>query len=229
MIKNPYLKPLEKLFKLNRNEENAAQMKAYMKGRAEFFGIKSPERREIMREFLKQQGMPDLSSLESVILELWEQPEREYQYVALDILQKRVKKLDKEWIEVFEKMIMEKPWWDTVDGIASWMVGTHFKRFPQLRDPTCKSWMNSGNMWLQRTVILFQLKYKDETDADFLATNIQKLLGSREFFINKAIGWALREYSKANPAWVSQFVDSNPLAPLSQREAMRIILKNKKN
>ena len=108
-----------------------------------------------------------------------------------------------------------------MDGIASWLVGEHFKRFPKLIKPYTEKWMKSGNMWLQRTVILFQLGYKDKTDVKLLFKNIKKCMDSKEFFIRKAIGWALREYSKTNAQAVINFVENNELAPLSKREALK--------
>ena len=122
-------------------------------------------------------------------------------------------------------MIITKSWWDTVDRIASRLVGFYFREHKELIEPYTEKWMYYGNMWLQRTALLFQLKYKKETDTDLLFGYIQALAESPEFFIQKAIGWALREYSKTAPKTVKQFVDSTLLAPLSKREALKIINK----
>ena len=120
-------------------------------------------------------------------------------------------------------MITHKSWWDTVDFIAANLVGPYFKSFPGQREKITGKWLSSNNMWLQRSVLLFQLKYKDSLDTDFLADTIHSLTGSEEFFINKAIGWILREYSKTNPQWVRQFVQATSLHPLSKREGLRLI------
>jgi 3-methyladenine DNA glycosylase AlkD len=152
---------------------------------------------------------------------LWEQPEREFQYFAMEMVEKFRKKAPAGMIGTYELMILGKSWWDTVDFIAAVLVGGHFRRFPEMVAPYTGKWMASGNIWLQRTALLFQLKYKKETDFGLLATFITFLAGSREFFIRKAIGWALREYSKTDPQRVKAFVTATPLAPLSRKEALR--------
>jgi 3-methyladenine DNA glycosylase AlkD len=120
-------------------------------------------------------------------------------------------------------MILQKSWWDTVDFIAVNLVGAYFKVFPHKRNVITQKWMASNNIWLQRSCLLFQLKYKELLDTEFLANTISSLLGSQEFFINKAIGWVLREYSKTNQEWVIHFVSNTPLNSLSEREALRKI------
>jgi 3-methyladenine DNA glycosylase AlkD len=121
-------------------------------------------------------------------------------------------------------MITQKSWWDTVDFIAATMVGNYFKKYPEMIKPVTDKWMVSQNMWLQRSCLLFQLKYKAEVNTDLLASFILSLSVSREFFITKAIGWSLRQYSKFDPQWVINFVSKNSLQPLSKREALRLII-----
>ena len=218
---HPYIIPLSEAFIANANEENAFFMKKYMKGQYDYFGIKSPERREIMRDFLKMHGLPNTQDIKKIAKEFWQLPQREYQYVILEVLGKMAKKAEKERIDLYEYLIVNKSWWDTIDYSASNLVGVHFQKFPELIQPYTEKWMDSGNMWLQRTSLLFQLKYKKATDLELLTDYIHQLQGSKEFFINKAIGWILREYSKTNAAWVVDFVNSNQLAPLSHREALK--------
>ena len=111
-----------------------------------------------------------------------------------------------------------------MDALASHAVGTQFKRFPDVREKYLKKWRTSDNFWLRRTTLLFQLGYKKETDLDLLCEIIQENLGSDEFFINKAIGWALRQYAHTNPAPVKKFVNTTKgLHPLSRREALKNI------
>ncbi|MCD4732151.1 MAG: DNA alkylation repair protein, partial [Bacteroidales bacterium] len=196
-------------------------MKKYMKGQYDYFGIKSPERREIMRDFLQKQGLPDLQNLNEIAKEFWQLPQREYQYVILEVLGKMAKKADKGRIDLYEYLVVNKSWWDTVDYSASNLVGVHFQKFPEQIQPYTEIWMDSGNMWLQRTSLLFQLKYKKVTDLELLTNYILRLQGSKEFFINKAIGWILREYSKTDAEWVIGFVKKNQLAPLSHREGLK--------
>ncbi|MCK5077528.1 MAG: DNA alkylation repair protein, partial [Calditrichia bacterium] len=114
-----------------------------------------------------------------------------------------------------------KSWWDTVDFIATNLVGPLFEKYSELIIPYTKKWMDSGNIWLQRTSILFQLKYKEKTDFKLIIGFIQQCSSSNEFFIQKAIGWILREYSKTDASTVIEFVKNNKLAPLSEREALK--------
>jgi 3-methyladenine DNA glycosylase AlkD len=224
---HPYLKPVTRKFQGQSNPENAFFMKKYMKGQYEYFGIKSPERRELMKEFLEENGYPPEGELEQIAKECWEQPQRECQYLIMEILGKLAKKADKKRIDLYEYLVVNKSWWDTVDYIASNLVGVHFLKYPELMRDYSEKWMDSGNIWLQRTAILFQLKYKKKTDPDLLIDYINRLQGSKEFFINKAIGWILREYSKTDADWVIKYVATNPLAPLSKREAMKWLERKK--
>jgi len=216
-----YIKPLVKSFKANTNPANAEPMAKYMKNHFPYLGIKTPLRKELFRDFIKENGLPEISNLKQIILDLWDLPEREYQYIAIGLLRKFSKKWDEDFIDLFETLIITKSWWDSVDGLASWMIGTHFKRFPHLRDKYIDKWMRSGNMWLQRTCLLFQLGYKEKTDEMLMGSIIMALNGSKEFFINKAIGWILREYSKTDGQAVINFVENNDLSNLSKREALK--------
>ena len=192
-----------------------------MKNRFPYLGIKTPKRKELLKDFYEENSLPEMQELKQITLDLWELPEREFQYVAIGLLRKFTKKWDENFIELFEQLIITKSWWDTVDGLASWMVGEHFKRFPYIRNKYIDRWMKSGNMWLQRTCLLFQLSYKAKTDDMLMGSVIMALNGSDEFFINKAIGWILREYSKTDAHAVINFVKNNELAPLSNREALK--------
>jgi 3-methyladenine DNA glycosylase AlkD len=218
---HPYLKPVAAKFQASEDPENAYFMKKYMKGQFEYFGIKSPERREIMKDFLKKNGYPPQDDLQVIIKECWEQPQREFQYLIMEVLGKLAKKAEKDRIDLYEYLVENKSWWDTVDYIASNLVGMHFQIYPELIRQYTEKWMDSGNIWLQRTAILFQLKFKNKTDLNLLNEYISRLQGSKEFFINKAIGWILREYSKTNAEWVINYVQSHPLASLSKREALK--------
>jgi 3-methyladenine DNA glycosylase AlkD len=218
---HPYLNPLSELFQKNANPEIAFYAKKYMKGQYEYFGIKSPERRELKKEFLQKYGLPGTEILPFITKECWALPQREYQYFIMEVLERLAKKAEKERIDLYEFMILNKSWWDTVDYIASNLVGVHFQKYPDLIYPVTEKWMTSGNIWLQRTSLLFQLKYKKKTDVMLMTNYIQQLQGSKEFFINKAIGWILREYSKSDGDWVRNYVATCQLAPLSRREALK--------
>jgi 3-methyladenine DNA glycosylase AlkD len=134
-----------------------------------------------------------------------------------------IKKPEKDIIELLEFTIVNKSWWDTVDGIAGWLVGPLFKKYPELIGPKTTQWMNSGNIWLQRTCLLYQLNYKKSTDTEILFRFIEELSGETSFWIRKAIGWILREYSKTNPDTVLKFVNSHQLSALSRKEALKVI------
>jgi len=223
-----YIKPLVKLFNANVNPANAEPMAKYMKNLFPYLGIKTPKRKELFRSFIKENGLPEISDLKQIVSNLWDLPEREFQYVAIGLLKKFSGKWDEDFIELFEQLIITKSWWDSVDGLASWMVGEHFKRFPHLRNKCIDRWMKSENMWLQRTCLLFQLGYKDKTDKILMESVIVALNGSKKFFINKAIGWILREYSKKDAQAVINFVENNELSNLSKREALKW-LNNQRN
>ena len=221
-----YLIDLITAFENNANPKYALQMKKYMKDRFEFFGISSPERKELYKTHWKNHGFKFNDNTKETVKFCWQAPQREYQYFAMELLGKQAKEAEKESIKLYEYIIIHKSWWDTVDYIASNLVGVYFSKYPDRIEETTSGWMTSGNMWLQRTCILFQLKYKAKTNTSLLESFIKPLADSNEFFIRKAIGWALREYSKTNPEYVIQFVRNHSLSGLSEREALKW-MKNK--
>ena len=216
-----YLVPMKVLFEKNADAAQAAPMKKYMRDQFEYLGIKTPQNAALQKQFYAEYGLPEVSELDSILRDLWALPQREFQYVGLGLLNKLEKKLPAQYIKTIEYLIVTKSWWDTVDAIAGHTVGTHFRRFPELREKYLPRWRVSKNIWLRRTAILFQLNYKKETDFELLCDIICENLDSKEFFINKAIGWVLRQYARVNPNAVSKFVKSTPLHPLSRREAMK--------
>ena len=218
-----YLDILETEFIKNANPGIAAGQKAYMKNHFEFFGVKSPVRKEIQKLFFSKDKLPDKVELENIVRVLWNKPERELQYFAMELFWRYKKHFDNCDIDLMEFMVVNKSWWDSVDMIAGRLIGEYFKQYPSRRSAYVDKWLYSGNMWLQRSAILFQLNYKDKTDVNLLSHVINSLLGSDEFFINKAIGWALRNYSKTNPEWVKDFSDRTELHKLSRREALRLM------
>jgi len=196
-----------------------------MKNRFVFYGLASPERRELQKPFLVQKYLPPKSELETIVKALWKQPQRELHYFAQEFMRKYTKQFELEDIALFEFMIVHNSWWDSVDFIAPNLLGAYFKKFPEQQAIYVEKWLQSSNIWLQRAALLFQLKYKKELDTVLLSGIINNLLGSKEFFINKAIGWILREYAKVNPNWVVEFVSKTDLSNLSRREAIRLIKK----
>ncbi len=218
---HPYLLPLEEAFSDAGDPEIAAGAAAYMKNISSFYGLKAPDRRMLIAAFIKQYGLPEVSEIDVIIDSAWKHPMREMQYAAMELLVKSRKSSDEFRIELYERMITNKSWWDTIDYIAPHLVSFHFDHFVQTKSPVIKRWMESDNIWLQRSCLLFQLKAKAKTDENLLFDLISKLAGHKAFFIRKAIGWSLREYAKTNPASVIQFVQSQPLSGLSKREALK--------
>ncbi len=209
-------------FKDNANAENALPMAKYMKNRFPYLGLSRPARNQIQAEFLKKaRKLPELNW--EFVFRGWELPEREYQYLVLDYLNTCARLLRPEDITRMAVLISNKSWWDTVDLIAARLVGGLCLKYPGLRDDYILPWAADDNIWRARTAILFQLKYKQNTDTGLLAQIIGLNLNSPEFFINKAIGWILREYSKTNKEWVRDFIKKTPLQPLSVREGSKYL------
>jgi 3-methyladenine DNA glycosylase AlkD len=200
-------------------------MKAYMKHHFAFLGIPKPQAKQLQKTFFQQFGLIPIDQLESAVKELWLQPEREYQYLALTLIDKSLKRLGWEAIDWLEELVVTKSWWDTVDYLAAHPIGFLLRQHKELRQKRPAVWLSSGNMWLMRTAILFQLYYKADTDVPQLFDAIRACADSREFFLGKAIGWALREYSKTDPQSVMEFVESERLSSLSVREALKIVRK----
>jgi len=136
---------------------------------------------------------------------------------------KYLKQTEKPDISCYEWLITTGSWWDTVDFLASTMVGNYFLKFPDGRDDIIAKWLDSDNIWLQRSTLIYQLKYKDKVDLEVLSHCIERLTGTKEFFINKAIGWSLRSYSRVDKDWVIDFVNTHDLSHLSKREALKLV------
>jgi 3-methyladenine DNA glycosylase AlkD len=218
---HPYVASLKTLYEQNADPAQAAPMKKYMRDQFEYLGIKTPQNAALQKQFFAEHGRPPVSELDPILRDLWSLPQREFQYVAVGLLGKANKEIPAKFIKTIEYMLTTKSWWDTVDIIASGTVGIHFQRFPEVREKYLAKWRASQNFWLRRTTILFQLNYKQQTDFELLSEIIRENLDSKEFFINKAIGWALRQYARIDPKAVQKFVKSTPLQALSRREAMK--------
>jgi len=219
-----FIIPLEKIFKDHADEQHPQGAKAYLLNQFEHYGLKTPLRRKLCKEYFNRQ-LPAYSELERIVKELWQLPQREYQYGAVELLVYFKMEWKKDCIALFEYMITHKSWWDSVDHIASELTGPYFRTFPLMIATTTRRWNRSDNIWLQRSSLMFQKAYREATNTKLLSEYIIHCRRSNEFFVQKAIGWALREYSKTNPRWVQQFVRNNQLPALSTREALKRILK----
>lgn len=223
-------------FRQYKNEENAEKQAAYLRHQFEFIGLKTPERRLLAKHFLKEKKGDKQIDWE-LVFEFWNLPEREFQYLALDYLHQMKKWLIFDDMEKIKKLTVSKSWWDTVDALDE-LVGhlllTGRKQATE-NDSTAyeqvktlvKEWAQAENFWIRRIAIDCQLSFKNQTDLELLSYNIEKnLLGisfADEFFITKAIGWALRDLAKTNSAWVIKFIEEheNKMAKLSIREASK--------
>jgi 3-methyladenine DNA glycosylase AlkD len=224
-----YIEKLSNYLKAWENKEEAEKMKKYMRGKFDYFGLRAPEMRESFRSFIKENGLPSHEELFAVLKEAWAKPEREIQMAGLSIADKLKKKMTKEDIEWIEYIIITKSWWDTVDHIAKQIAGYYFELYPDERKPVTDRWVASGNIWLMRSAILFQLGYKEKTDKELLAHIIKESKHEQDFFIRKGIGWALREYAKTDADWVWDFVHTIELSPLSYKEAIKNIKNRQPN
>lgn len=194
-----------------------------------FLGVKTPQRRALLRDYCKQNGWPEDHDLPPIVDRLWAMPEREFQYVACDLLDRSLKrKPPRAWIARIEGWITEKSWWDSVDDLSGQIAGGFFLHYPAQLRPVANRWSRSKNLWLRRASLLIQLRYRDETDIDLLFELCKRLAAEDEFFIQKAIGWSLRQYSRYNPKLVREFVRQTSLSALSRREALKLIERAKK-
>lgn len=196
-------------------------MKDYLRNQFEFLGVRTPQRRQLLRSFLVDHPLPPLPVLRKVVRLLWEQDHRELQHNGMELLHLRGKELTLDDLPLLEHIITTKSWWDTVDFVAYRLVGGLLARHPDEEGIIARRFSDSGNLWLIRTSILFQLLRKGQTNLALLAEMIDAHRSHPDFFIRKAIGWALRDYAKTDPDWVKQFVSDSELSPLSQREALK--------
>lgn len=218
-----YVREIGIRFAKNADTTYAARAKAYLRNQFDFFGIPTSQRRAIQKQFFSEFELPPFVQLAKITKLLWEKPQREFQYFALELTQKYKKQFSKKSIPLFEFMITHKSWWDTVDVVAPKLVAALFLNHPELIKENVWRWIKSDNIWLKRTALLFQLGYKEKTDQPLLFEVILDTTNHTDFFIRKAIGWALRQHARTNPAAVRKFVRANErkLSVLSYREAKK--------
>ncbi len=221
-----HLSWLESDFKKHSSSADAEAMSAYMRNLFPYYGIKKPLRAALSKPVAKSLSNAHADP-EAVALWCWEQAEREWQYFGQEFLAKSCKTWNPTVIEVIEKLIVSKSWWDTVDSLAVHGAGKYFTLYPEHKDQWIEKWRQSDNVWLVRVSLIFQLMYKSKTDSALLFDICSEHAGSREFFIRKAIGWALRQYAYTNPEDVIAFVNATALSGLSRREALKNIEKKR--
>ena len=201
--------------------EKIPDMEAYMKNKFSFLGVQKPILKKIEREFFKPfiKNPIDWAFVE----ECWQQPYREFQYIAMDYLDKKKKELRPEDFPKLKQLAQTKSWWDSIDQLDR-IIGEITFHYPETKQVMLE-WSKDQDFWLRRIAIDNQLMRKEKTDTDLLEKVILNNLGQSEFFINKAIGWSLRNYSKVNPDWVGAFIDRyrEQLSPLSIREGSKYL------
>ncbi|SNX56856.1 3-methyladenine DNA glycosylase AlkD [Streptomyces sp. TLI_55] len=202
----------------------AESMRAYMKDVAPFLGLTTPVRRALSRTVVEGTPRPDETDCTAIALRCWRLPEREYQYFAVDYLRRHARVLSSGFLPVTRHLVSTVPWWDTVDLLAAHVVGALVGADPALK-ADMDAWIVDDDLWIARTALLHQLRYKERTDTERLFTYCLHQSGHPDFFIRKAIGWALREYAKTDPEAVRGFLarEKGRFAPLSVREALKNI------
>ena len=209
-------------FEENRNELLAESMSKYMQDKFRFLGVRGATRTEIYKKYF-----PDARKTKTIdwdfVENCWNKEEREFQYVVVYYLKAMQKFLKREDISRLKYLIVTKSWWDTVDLLAK-VVGSLVIRIEGY-DQIMLEWSKDSNIWLRRVAMLHQLSFKEKVDEGLLEKILLANLGDNEFFINKAVGWALRDYSKFNPEWVTKFIEKNRgnMANLSLREASKYL------
>lgn len=208
------------------NPEKAPQMQAYMKSEMPFLGVAAPVRKVVLRACLAAHPLPSEAAFRTAVMQLWrEATYREARYLALDLATHRRHRAYQtlDMLPLYEEMIVVGAWWDYVDQIAAHLIGGLLQHYPDVLKPEMRAWAHGTNLWKRRTAILCQLRFKAKTDLPLLYGCIEPAIDSSEFFLRKAIGWALREYAKVDPAEVIRYVEANAdrLSGLSKREALR--------
>ncbi|MCY9806273.1 DNA alkylation repair protein [Lentilactobacillus senioris] len=209
-------------FELNGQVINREPMERYMKNKFPFAGVKSPDRKLQERELLKQSRNWDTANLISEIQALYQKPEREYHYVAIDLAQRNYQRFSLKELKSLLLLVDQKAWWDTVD---SWrkVFASYVIKFPEYKSIIFNWFFQNESMWLRRISIIFQLTEKETLDTEMLTEAIEVDQYTNEFFLQKAIGWALRNYSKVKPGWVGDFIATHELSNLAQREASKYL------
>ena len=206
----------------HKNEEQARQMSKYMLNKFEYIGIKTPERRKIFKNFFKEYKNEEKIDWEFVN-KCWENKYREFQYIAADYLKNMKDKLTRDDIPKLKQLILKKSWWDTIDNLDM-TIGALALKDTNV-NKILLEWSIDENIWLRRIAIDHQLLRKEKTNTELLEKVLENNLGQAEFFINKSIGWALRDYSKTNPEWVKNFIEEikENMAKLSIKEASKYL------
>lgn len=205
------------------NPEKAPPMAAYMKTDQPFYGVQTPARAQIFSELVERFPPRDRDEYREAVLALWGQPHREEQYLAVGYAKTFTQYVTLSSVPLYRRLIIDAAWWDLVDDIAVKLVGGVLFNQRERMTPKVRTWIDHKNPWLRRTAIIAQVGHRADTDETLLFDACTARLHESEFFIRKAIGWALREYAKTNPAAVRAFVSMHrdAMSGLSFREATK--------
>lgn len=217
---------IQQLFLEHGNSHDAKAMSAYMKHRFSFYGIKTPQRKELVKQANHKIGTPKKEQWIAIAEQAFcGDFHREIQYAVGDLLRPKAHKKDLsiEFLPVVEELIQIKSWWDTVDWLSPKLAGGILLRHPEERSKFPDVWIDSKNKWLVRSAILFQLSYKDQMDTERLREYCIQHKHSDEFFIQKAMGWILREHSKTDREWVMNLFSNHEFPKLTVREGSKYL------
>lgn len=205
-----------------KDPHKAGPMEAYMRHQFSFLGVAAPERNALYKKYFPSAKKTKVIDWNFVDI-CWEKEPREYQYVAANYLKAMQSYLTENDLPKLERQVVTKSWWDTVD-ILDRVVGSLVYDKPELEERILQ-WSLSDNIWLRRVAIDHQLLRKEKTNVQLMEKILLNNLNQTEFFINKAIGWALRDYSKISPEWVARFIEKNRkrMAELSIKEASKYL------
>ncbi|MGA7097518.1 MAG: DNA alkylation repair protein [Acidimicrobiia bacterium] len=203
----------------------AIRMQAYMKTDMPFYGVQKPERRPIVARLVKRFPPDSNEAYRALVLGLWDLPHREEKYMALAAARRFGEFVTPDSLSLYRRLIVEGAWWDLVDEVATHLIRSLVLDYPSETWPVVDAWIDDDDMWLRRTAIICQVGAKERTDPTRLFSFCEARAGEKDFFIRKAIGWALREYSKTDPNAVEEFVEAHgeELSGLSKREATRLL------
>lgn len=215
-------------FSLLADADKAVEMAAYMKTDMPFWGIQKPDREPIYRQLAKNFAPSNHDEYAQVIRKIWKGKHREEKYAALDYAVRGKKFIDPSMIPLYEELVRDGAWWDLVDPLATLLIGIAFLNDQKAVKPIMKKWVDDDDMWIRRSAILSMNKHKEKTDEKLLYDFCLRRAHEKEFFIRKAIGWALREYSYKAPDSVRTFLETNrsKLSPLSYREGAKQLVRN---
>ncbi|WP_433263146.1 DNA alkylation repair protein [Actinosynnema sp. CS-041913] len=201
----------------------APEMQRYMKSEMPFLGVAKPERAKLARAVFARHPCTSRDEWVATVLTLWREAEyREERYVALDLTGRYPKWQDPTLLPVYDELVVTGAWWDYVDDIASRRIGPLLRAYPEDVEPVMRTWSTDPDRWRRRVSVICQLGAKTATDLDLLADTVEANITDPDFFLRKAIGWALRQHARVDPGWVRAFVDAHPgLSPLSRSEALK--------